>query len=138
MTPRAVARLALLAETAELRLRDEVRRHSAALDTAAQQRQVLAIYRSRLGQSWREGAVVDAGLARRAVHFAVATQAAETQVDQFEQQARQQLAQAIQRLAQAQLHSRNLAGVQKKTAAQAAATAEQKLEAARPVPPQRG
>ena len=75
MKPRTLARLDLLAADAGGALLDEIRRHNAALATVAQQRGVLAAYRDRLPASWQSGAVVPAGQARRAGHFAAASQA---------------------------------------------------------------
>jgi hypothetical protein len=104
MKLRTIARLELIAATRRQKVLEEVRRHNAALDAAAQQRQVLENYRMRLRQSWQTGEIVIAAEAQRAGHFVRASDAAETQILRTEQNARRMLETALQKLADAQAY----------------------------------
>ena len=132
MKPRTMERLDLLAADAERRLLEDIRRHQAALAQVQEQRQVLAAYRGRLAQSWKGGAAVTAGQARSAGHFVAASQAAETQIDQIEARARQQLSAALDALAKTQAHRNSLDGALQKAARAEQRSVELKQERARP------
>jgi len=134
MKPKLMARLDLLAETSQVRLLDEIKRQTATLAQVAEQQEVLASYRDRLTQSWRNGKVIDAASAKRAGHFCAASQTAETQIEQLAEQTRQQLEISLQNLAANKAQRQNLAAAQQKAALQSERMAESRAEQPRTNP----
>ena len=104
MKLRTIERLDLIAATRHQKVLEEIRRHNATLESAVQQRQVLAAYRTRLRESWQNGETVTAAAAQRAGHFVRASDSAEAQILRTEQNARQMLEAAFQKLADSQAH----------------------------------
>jgi hypothetical protein len=84
------------------------------LEATAQQRQVLAGYRTRLRESWQNGATVTAAAAQRAGHFVRASDTAEAQIMRAEQNARHMLEAALQKLADSQAYRDGLDEVARK------------------------
>lgn len=125
-------RLDLIAAESERRLLDEISRHNATLAQIAQQRSVLASYRTRLSESWRNGGRVSAGAARAAGHFVTASQTADTQIDLMEHRALQMLAQAMENLAQAQARRHGLGEAQKRAAREEDRENDRRAERAQP------
>jgi flagellar biosynthesis chaperone FliJ len=132
MKARTLERLDLLAAEKERRILEDISRHQATLAQIAQQRSVLSAYRQRLSVSWRDGAPVTAGQARSAGHFVTASQAADTQIDQMEARARQQLAAAFEALASTQAHRHSLEDTQAKAARIEARSFDRQQELALP------
>jgi len=132
MKTRTLERLDLIAARTETELLETIRRHNETLRQIDYQRGVLAAYRARLAETWRNGGVVRASEARRATQFVSASETAETQVDTAERQAKAALEQALERLAQTQERRRNLDEAQRKAAAAAERAAETRLERAQP------
>ncbi|MCB8874924.1 hypothetical protein [Acidisoma silvae] len=83
-----------LADIQSLAIAEEIARQNRIIGQASQQRQLLAAYRETLSRGWRSGQPVEAGTARRAVDFIVASVAADRQIDEMEQQAQQAMAAA--------------------------------------------
>jgi flagellar biosynthesis chaperone FliJ len=136
MKTRTIERLDLLAAETENQLLESIRKHNETLRQIAYQRTVLAEYRERLAETWRHGGVVRAGEVLRATRFVSASETAESQVDGTERQARMQLEQAMQRLAQVQERRRGLDEAQRKAALleeRAAALRAERLQPWRPV-----
>jgi hypothetical protein len=104
MKLRTIERLDLIAATKHQRVLDEIRRHNATLESIAQQRQVLTAYRARLRDTWQHGGTVTAAAAQRAGHFSRASDTAEAQIVQAEQNARRLLDAALQKLADSQAY----------------------------------
>jgi flagellar biosynthesis chaperone FliJ len=104
MKLRTIARLDLIAATRHQKVLDEIERHNATLASVTQQRQVLENYRTRLRESWQNGATVMAAEAQRAGHFVRASDTAEAQILRTEQNARRMLDAALQKLADSQAH----------------------------------
>jgi flagellar biosynthesis chaperone FliJ len=133
MKLRTIERLDLIAATRHQKVLEEIQRHNATLDSVAQQRQMLAAYRTRLHESWQNGQIVTAAAAQRAGHFVRASDSAEAQMLRTEQNARQMLEAAFQKLADSQAHRDGLdEAARKVTLAQdrlAARRAEQALPA---------
>ncbi len=75
MKPQAFAKLDLLAAAKEARLLEQLSGHNAALRHYEAQREVLTSYQERLGNLWRDGAVVRAGDAKRAGQFSTQAEA---------------------------------------------------------------
>ncbi|MDE8349105.1 MAG: hypothetical protein POG74_06410 [Acidocella sp.] len=128
MKPHTIARLDLLAATSEAQIRNDISRLSASLTQMAEQRSVLAIYGSRLNQSWREGAVILAGTAQLAGHFAAASDNAGTQIGEMEQQIKMQLAAAMQALVAIQKRRRNFNEFARRASHKAQAETERRQE----------
>jgi hypothetical protein len=116
MNPRMLARLNILAAEQEAQLLETIRRHSAAIRQAGQQREVLSAYRTRLAGTWQDGAVLPAGQARRAGQFAAASQGAERQISATAERAQVQLDAALARLADLQSHRGALADAARRAA----------------------
>jgi hypothetical protein len=132
---RMIERLDLLAEIGEAKWLQEIVRHTKTLDHAAKQRRLLAAYRDKLRESWRSGAVLEAGAARRAADFVGASARAEQQIEQTERQAAQQLQLARQGYAQAQESRRELEAAKEAVELAEARTTAQRLERAQPPAP---
>ncbi|HTJ88553.1 MAG TPA: hypothetical protein VL356_00030 [Acidocella sp.] len=132
MKLRTIERLELIAATRHQKVLDDVRRHNAALDAAAQQRQVLENYRMRLRESWQTGKTVIAAEAQRAGHFVRASDAAETQILRTEQNARRMLETALQKLADAQAYRDGLDEAARKATLEQDRRAAQRAELALP------
>jgi hypothetical protein len=133
MKPQTLARLDLLAADRERRILEDIRAQQATLAQVAQQRSVLASYRARLSESWQGGEQVRAGQARSAGHFVTASQAADTQIDQMEARAHQQLASALATLASTKAHRRSLEAARAKAARAQEQIITQQQERALPV-----
>jgi flagellar biosynthesis chaperone FliJ len=132
MKLRTIERLDLIAATRHQKVLDEVRRHSATLDSAAQQRQVLENYRTRLRESWQTGEIVTAAEAQRAGHFVRASDAAEAQILRTEQNARRMLDAALRKLADSQAHRDGLDEAARKATLTQDRLAAQRAELALP------
>jgi len=109
MKSKTIERLDLLTATRELRLLEEIARQNGLLEQAARQRALLSDYREKLAGSWRSGAVIDAGSARRATAFIAASDKAASQISRIEAQATGALNTAQADFAHAQEHRANLA-----------------------------
>jgi hypothetical protein len=128
-------RLSLLALAAQTQALAQVQRHNAALRQVSQQRQVLAAYRNRLTESWRDGGIVNAAEASRATQFAAASEAADQQIALQAQKTRQALAaQQIELAAQLQ-KSRRLTEFTQTARLQTERQAERRLETLYPPNP---
>ena len=130
MNPRTISRLAILAQAKQAQIFDELRRHEGVLSQTVQQRAVLAAYRQRLSEIWRDGAVVTAAAAQRAGHFVSASDAAGVQIEQAAVQARLQRDHALQNLAANEAHQRGLADAQRQADSALAAAAEKSRDLA--------
>jgi hypothetical protein len=116
MKSRTIERLELIAATRHQKVLEDVSRHNAALQAAAQQRQVLENYRTRLRESWQTGEVVIAAEALRAGHFVRASDNAEAQILRNERNARRLLETALQKLADSQAYRDGLEEAARKEA----------------------
>ncbi len=132
MKPRTLERLELLAAEREAQLREAVRRHQATLKQNEVNREVLGSYRDRLATSWRDGSVVPAGQARRAGQFAEASFGAEAQIVEALELAAEQLALAMDGLADIQSHRRELREAIAQAERKARMAAELAIEQDRP------
>jgi flagellar biosynthesis chaperone FliJ len=130
-----IERLDLLAEMGEAKWLQEIVRHTKTLDHVAKQRRLLAAYREKLRESWRSGAVLEAGAAKRAANFVTASARAEQQIEQSERQAHQQLELARQGWAQAQARRRGLEAAKQAIDLAEERTTAQRLERAQPPTP---
>ncbi len=113
MKARTLNRLEIMAISSEMKCLEDIARHNATLEKMAQQRQLLAGYRQKLGDSWRNGDVVDAGAARRAAEFIAASRKADVQIEQIERTTRQQVDVAQRTLAQTKERRRHLSSAQR-------------------------
>ncbi|GLR67509.1 hypothetical protein GCM10010909_21900 [Acidocella aquatica] len=132
MKPRTLTRLDMLAAEQETQALEAVRRHSATLHQAGEQRGILAAYRARLAQTWQDGAVIPAAQAQRAGQFSAASHGAEGQIIHAASLAAAQLETAITQLGQVKVRRRALAEALRKAAQAAARETEQRAERDRP------
>jgi flagellar biosynthesis chaperone FliJ len=132
MKPRTLNRLAMLAAEQETQALEAIRRHNATLHQAEQQRGILAAYRTRLAQSWQDGAIVPASQARRAGQFSAASHGAEGQIMHAAGVAAAQLETAVTKLSQVKVQRRALAEALRKAALAVERETEQRLERDRP------
>ena len=135
MKERTIERLDLLAEIGEAKWLQEIARHTKALEQAARQRRLLVAYRDKVRESWRSGAVLDAGAAKRAADFVGASAKAELKIEQMERQASHQLEMARQGFAQAQERRRGLETARQAAELVAERTTAQRLERAQTLLP---
>ncbi|HTI00221.1 MAG TPA: hypothetical protein VL752_04665 [Acidisoma sp.] len=134
MKSKTIERLDLLTATRELRLLEEIGRQNGLLEQAARQREILAGYREKLARSWRGGAVIEAGGARRAAAFITASDSAESQIVRMEAQAAEALKLAQTGFAHAQEHRANLAEARRSLTVLEERRAEQRRERAQAGP----
>jgi hypothetical protein len=132
MKLRTIERLDLIALTRHQKVLDEIERHNATLDSAMQQRQVLDSYRTRLRESWQNGATVTAAEAQRAGHFVRASDTAEAQILRTEQNARRMRDAALQKLADSHAYRDGLDEAARKATLTQDRLAEQRAELALP------
>ncbi|HQT46410.1 MAG: hypothetical protein B7X08_01335 [Acidocella sp. 20-63-7] len=128
MKPRTLAKLDMLAAEQETQQLDAIRRASATLKQTEHQRGVLEAYRVRLAGSWQDGAVLEAGQARRAGQFIAASHSAQAQIDAAAERAQQHLEIAVANLSQTRLRRRTLADMLRRGEVLAEREAEQRLE----------
>ncbi len=137
MNPQALAKLDLLAAAKEAALLEALARHSQALQRYEAQREVLAAYQARLGDLWRNGAVVRAGDAKRAGQFNHQADTANAQLTQAMAAERAKLAECTAALAQLRARRRSLqerrAGALRLEESKALERAAQNRPAPRPV-----
>jgi len=134
MKSKTIERLDLLTATQEMRLLEEIARQNGLLEQAARQRAILAGYREKLAGSWRGGAVIDAGSARRANAFIVASDTAAGQITRMEAQATEALKTAQAGFAHAQEHRANLAEARRGAKLLEERQTEQRRESAQVLP----
>ncbi len=132
MKERMIERLDLLAEIGEAKWLQEIIRHTKTLDQVAQKRRLLAAYREKLRESWRSGAVLEAGAAKRAADFVGASARAEQQIEKMERHAHQQLEIARQGFAQTKERRKGLESTKQEMTREEARTTAQRLERAQP------
>lgn len=137
MKSKTIERLDLLTATRELRLLEEIGRQNGLLEQAARQREILAGYREKLAGSWRGGALVEAGGARRATAFIAASDSAASQITRMEVQAAEALQLAQSGFAHAQEHRANLAEARRHLMVMEERQAEQRRERAQAAPSSR-
>lgn len=130
MKSKTIERLDLLTATREMRLLEDIARQNGVLEQAARQRAILTGYREKLAASWRGGAIIEGGSARRAAAFITASDAAESQITRMEAQASEALHTAQLGFAHAQEHRANLAAARRELLLIEDRQGERKREAA--------
>lgn len=128
MKPKTLERLDLIASMEEVRIEGEIQRHIMTLENITSQRGMLASYRDRLAETWKNGEVVPVGQAMRASRFSSVSHAAKSQIDVAEAQTMQALSAAISRLTEIRRRRESLNQGRRRTNLQAAREAEQKQE----------
>jgi len=128
--PRTLARLALMAAAASVKMREEVVRHNTVLGQIDYQKRVLADYRGRLKESWRHGGVVAAGQAMRAEVFVAASDEAGGKISAEAGRTQGMLDEALQALARNQQKRRGLDEVVRKARVTTAREMERRAELA--------
>jgi len=128
--PRTLRRLALMAEAASLKMRDDVARHNTVLGQIEYQKRVLADYRARLKESWRHGGEISVGAALRAEVFVAASVEAAAKIEAEAERTRAMLDEALRVLAQNQQKRRGLETARAKALADELREIEKRLELA--------
>ncbi len=132
MKPKTLERLDLIAAVEEAKVEAEIQRHMLTLANISSQRGMLANYRDRLADTWKNGEVVPVGQAMRASRFSNVSHAAKSQIDAQETQTMQALSAAVSRLTEIRRRRESLSNGKRRTDLQAARLAEQKLERLQP------
>lgn len=114
---------------------DAIRKANGAVKQAEQQRDILSAYRVRLAESWQNGAVVDAGQARRCGYYANASLKAEDQISQTAVKAAENLETSLAGLTLVQAKRKSLQSAITKVEMESERVLERRLE--RELPPRR-